>query len=184
MDDKVLEPLKYYKGQGKQEHRDNIDAYLNALVEKSGVDTDANRQTMEKWKKEQEEISNLSKVLRKFKLFRALLIIGIVVGAILFIASFSTFQDSVFKGILLLLLGAGAIGGSIWALVKKVNPVIKNTLAIRQEHLDEAKRLEDEGWAQMQALNSLFTDEDAVRLIEKTLPDLFAASIISSACFV
>lgn len=171
MDDKVLEPLKYYDRQGEQEHYDNITSYLQNLVDKSGVDIDANHQTIEAWKKEQEEISALSKILKKFKTFRILLILGIIIGAVLFISSFSTFSNSVFGGIIMLLLGGGAVAGSIYLMVKKVNPVIKDTNKVRDEHLAEAKRLEDEGWAQMMNLNNLFSDYDAVRLIEKTLPD-------------
>lgn len=171
MDDKVLEPVKYYERQGEQEHLDNINAHFNGIVEKSGVDIEANRQTVERWKKEQEEIDSLLKVLKKFKTFRTFLIIGIVIGAILTLSSFGQFSESVGLGILLLLLGVGAIVGSIMIIVKKVNPVIKDTDKVRQEHLEEAQRLKNEGWAQMNNLNSLFTDEDCVRLIEKTLPN-------------
>lgn len=171
MDDKVLEPVKYYERQGEQEHLDNINAYFNSLVDKSGVNIEANHQTVEKWKKEQEEIASISKYLKKFKTFRTLLIIGIVIGGILTISSFGQFSDSVGLGILLLILGIAAIVGSIIVMVKKVNPVIKNTEKVHQEHLEEAKKLENEGWAQMNDLNNLFSDEDCVRLIEKTLPD-------------
>lgn len=171
MDDKLLEPLKYYEEQGKQEHRDNIESHLNSLVEQSGVNLDENRATMEKWKEEQKKISELSKVLSKFKLFRALLIIGIIVGVVLGISGFGKFSESVGLGILFVILGAGLIAGGIFLLVKKVNPVIKNTNIVLDEHKAEALKLENEGWAQMQALNDLFTDDDALRLIEKTLPD-------------
>lgn len=171
MDDKVLEPLKYYDRQGEQEHSDNITSYLQSLVDKSGVDIDANRQTMAAWKREQETIASLSKVLRKFKRLRGLLIFSIIVGAILAIAGVATLGASTKTGILLLLAGAGITVGSILLLVKKVKPVIKDTDRVREEHIAEAQRLENEGWAQMQGLNDLFSDEDCVRLIEKTLPD-------------
>ena len=171
MDDKVLEPVKYYERQGEQEHLDNINEYFGVLVEKSGVDLAANKKTVEKWKKEQEEINILSKILKKFKIFRVLLIIGIVIGAIITISSFGKFGESAGSGIVTLLLGLGVLVGSIIVMVKKVNPVIKDTDRIRNEHLEEAKRLENEGWAQLQPLNDLFTNEDSVRLIEKTLPE-------------
>lgn len=171
MDDKVLEPVKYYERQGKQEHLDNINAHFDALVETSGVDIEANRQTVEKWKSEQEVIASLSKVLKKFKIFRILLIVGIVFGAILTISSFGQFEVSVLSGIIMLILGAGAVIGCTMLMLKKVNPVIKDTDKVLQDHLAVAKQLENEGWAQMQSLNDLFTDDDCVRLIEKTLPD-------------
>lgn len=171
MDDKLLEPLKYYKGQGKDEHHGNVEAHFNKLVETSKVNVEENQKTVKEWEEKQEEIGTLSKIIGKFKIFRALLILGIIVGAILTIVSFGQFSDSVVVGILLLVLGLGAFIASITVMVKKVNPVIKNTDMVRQERIAEADELEKEGWAQMQALNDLFTDEDACRLIEKTLPD-------------
>ena len=109
--------------------------------------------------------------MKKFKIYRALLIIGIVIGAIITFSSFGQFGSSIGLAIIMLIIGVGAVIGSIMLMVKKVNPVIKDTSNVRQEHLDEAKNLENEGWNQMNNLNNLFTDEDCVRLIEKTLPD-------------
>ena len=95
MDDKLLEPLKYYEERGKQEHRDNIETHLNGLVEKSGVNIEENRLTMDKWKVEQQKIADLSKQMKKFKRLRGLLIFGIVVGAILLVVSFTQFSESI-----------------------------------------------------------------------------------------
>lgn len=172
MDDKLLEPLKYYEGQGKQEHHDNIEAHLNKLVEQSGVNLEENRATVSKWQQEQKKISELSKVISKFKTIRGLLIAAIVIGAILLIASFGVLGDSGdSSGIALLVIGIIAIIVPIIVIVKKINPILKNTNAVLDEHQQKAKQLENEGWAQMSALNNLFTDDDAVRLMEKTLPD-------------
>ena len=171
MDDKILEPVKYYERQGEKEHLDNIKDHFNGLVERSGIDIEANRKTVEKWKKQQEEIASLSKKLKTFKIFRILLIIGIIVATILIFSSFSQFSELVGIGILLLSLGVGALVCSIMVMIKKVIPVIKDTNKVRQEHMEESKKLEKEGWAQMNNLNNLFTDEDCIRLIEKTLPD-------------
>ena len=50
MDEKLMEPLKYYEEQGKEEHLENIKAHLDSLVTESGVDLEANRATVAKWK--------------------------------------------------------------------------------------------------------------------------------------
>ena len=171
MDDRLLEPLKYYETQGRQEHHDNVEAYFNDLSQKSGVDIDANKETMNKWRAEQERIKDLAKALQKFKIFRVLLIVGIVIGAIMTLASFGIFGDSAESGALLLILGASAIVACSIALVKKVNPKIKNADALLQEHKLKAQNLENEGWEQMIPLNNLFSDYDVFRLVEKTLPD-------------
>ena len=170
MNENLLEPLKYYEGQGKQQHRDNVEAHFQDLVKKSGVNVEENRATMEKWKAEQQQISALSKIISRFKLYRTLLIVAIVVSAILALVSIAVFYNSLKLGALL--LGIGVVGILLSAIViaKKMNPVIKNTDSVRQEHIKKANALESDGWEQMRALNNLFSDKDAVRLIEKTLP--------------
>lgn len=170
MDDRLIEPLKYYEDQGRSEHESNVKDYFNSLIESSGVNIEENRATMERWKEEQAEIADVSKKISKFKLFKALICIGSVIGAILAIVGISQFGSSVGVGILLLILGVGAVVSAVLALVKKINPVLKDMDKILQEHKKAAGELEEQGWQQMSALNSLFTDEDAVRLVEKTLP--------------
>lgn len=171
MDNSVLEPLKYYESQGKQTHADNIEAHLKQLIEKSGVDVDANSQTIKKWKKEQDEIFKLSKIIKKFKLFRTLLILAIIIGSITALVSIAYFSQDVITALILLAIGIVFIVVPIIVIVKKIKPVIKGTEKVKQQHVEESKKLENEGWGQMQSLNDLFTDEDAVNLIEKTLPE-------------
>ena len=171
MDDRLLEPLKFYEEQGKQEHHDNVESHFNNLVEVSKVDVDANRETMLKWKEEQKKIAELSKLLSKFKAFRGLLIFGIVMSVLLALISFGFFGDAVETGLILLAFGVVGLVVCILLLKKKVKPVIKSTDNFLTQHKEEAKKLENEGWAQMQPLNALFTDYDAVSLLEKTLPD-------------
>lgn len=171
MDDKVLEPVKYYENQGKAEHLENINNYFDELVQKSNVNVEENHSSIANWKKKQEEVDAISKVIRKFKFLRVLLIIGIVVGGILSAVGGATISESTGIGILLILVGILFIVGAILLMVKKVNPVLKDNERIKQEYLNEMKKLENEAWAQMQPLNDLFSNRDAINLIEKTLPD-------------
>ena len=87
------------------------------------------------------------------------------------LASIGAFADSAGLGTLLLSLGIALTAVSIIVIFKKINPVIKSMDKILGEKIQEAKKLEDKGWAEMQPLNALFTDYDSVRLVEKTLPE-------------
>ena len=114
----------------------------------------------------------MAKIISKFKLFRGLLITGIIVGVVLSIISFSQFSETVWLGILLIVAGVGAIATSIYFLVKKVNPVIKDTNAKKNEHIEVANQIKSRAFEQMAPLNALFTDEDALRLVEQTIPEI------------
>lgn len=171
MDDRLLDPSKFYNDQGKEEHRRNVEEHLEALVKKSAVDTEQNRLTMEKLKKKQAELSSLAKALSGFKVLRALLIFGIIVGGAMAAISLLFIEQSTAVSVLVMLCGLGILILSVLLLIKKVNPKIKGTDSTIAQKNAEIKRLEDEGYAQMAGLNSLFTDDDAFRLFEKTLPD-------------
>ena len=171
MDEKLMEPLKYYEEQGKEEHLENIKAHLDSLVTESGVDLEANRATVAKWKEEQATIKDLSRVLAKFKAFRTLLIIALLAGIGAVIGGIYTFGDDILTGVILLVAGLAVGIVSLMVVIKKVNPVIRDTDKVLQEHKATAAALEKEGWEQLSALNALFTDEDVYRLVEKTLPD-------------
>ena len=171
MHELLIEPLKYYETVGKATHEQNAIQHFNDLLGKSGVNVEENRETVKKYNAELDVIKDLSKVLSKFKLYRVLLVIGIIAGVVLLITSFTQFSESFFGGFLLLLLGGGLIGGGIYLLVKKVNPKIKSTNAVKAEHEAVANDIQQQAWAQMAPLNSLFRDDDAVRLIEKTIPE-------------
>jgi hypothetical protein len=71
----------------------------------------------------------------------------------------------------MLLCSLLAIVGLLWLLLKKVNPVLKDNERLKKDCLVEISKLEAEGWNQMQNLNDLFTNDDAINLVEKTLPD-------------
>ena len=171
MNDQLLEPLKYYDTMGKQAHEENTRQHFDDLLKKSGVDAEENRRTVKEYNEKVEEINDLSKILSRFKFFKVMLIIAAIVGGIMVIASFGTFSDSVFKGILLLLFGGGVIAGAIYLLIKKVNPKIKDTDAVKAERVRESEEILQRAWDQMNPLNALFTDYDTLRIIEKTIPE-------------
>lgn len=168
----LLEPVKYYNTTGKQAHLDNTTAYFDELLAKSQIDVEANRQTVREFNAQNEIIKNLDKELRKYRIIKGFLIFGIILGVILAIASFAMFSEyETGSGVLLLLLGGGLLGGCIWGIKKKINPKIKDTSKVRDEHRAKANELLAIAEAQVAPLNALFNDTDTFRLIEKTIPD-------------
>ena len=165
MDDLIYEPQKFYETEGRQKHHDNAMAYFDKLVERSGMNVEENRETVKKYKEVLEEIQGLKKKIGKYSFLRVLAIIGIIVGIIMLIAGFN-------NGIWMVFVGIAAIIGCIFAIVKKLNPILKNFNQIVAERQKVADDYLAQANAQMEALNSLFDDTDTKNLMEQTLPGL------------
>ena len=171
MHELLLEPLKYYDSVGKNTHEQNAKAHFASLVSKSRVNIEENRATVKRYNAELEVIDGLTKIISKFKTFKLLLIIAIIIGIILSIFSFSQFSQSTTNGILFLSIGLILVVVSVILLINKVNPKIKDTDAVRDEHVRKSEMILNEAWEQMAPLNALFRDDDALRLVEKTIPE-------------
>ena len=168
MDDLLFEPLKFYEQTGKTTHEQNTTQYFDDLVATSGINVEENRATVAAYKKELENIQQVEKKISKYKTYRTLLIIGIIIGAILLICSFGQFEYAPGKGVILLLLGIAMVAGFIYLMVAKVNPLIKNSNAYRDSLQEKANQLLEQANAQMAPLNALFDNVDTFRLMEKT----------------
>ena len=146
MNSMIYNPLEEFDAKFKKLHLDNTKKYLEELVRQSGVNIEANRQTV----KEHNELKeNLSKIKKKFNLWRFLRVLMII-------------------SLVLIPL-----------VIIKITPKIK---ALRSE-IEEADKKIEELFAlaqrQMAPLNSLFTDRDALKIIESTIPMLSFAPCFS-----
>lgn len=165
MNEHLLEPLKAYESRLGQQHRDNTSAYFERLLKESRVDVAQNRATVKKYDAEQAIIAKLNKRISKYKIFRVLLIIACVIGAVMAIAGI------VLPHLTVGLIGAGVVVVSLLLIFLKINPVLKDVNAILPQHLAKAEALLAEANAQMAPLNALFDNTDAFRLIEQTIPE-------------
>ena len=172
MNDHLLEPLKFYKTVGKKLHEENAEQFFEQLLARSGVNVEQNRATAKAYRDELDRVNAVSKQISKYKALRILLIVGIVTGAGLAIASIPQFQAS--TGLALGLLGGGVALALICLLllITKINPTIKSATEQKEKHEKKAQELWDEAKAQMAPLNALFGDTDALTLIKKTVPEL------------
>ncbi|MBQ9704109.1 MAG: hypothetical protein IJV68_06155, partial [Clostridia bacterium] len=156
MNERLLEPLKYYETEGRATHEQNINAYFDNLVTKSGINVEANRTIVKEYNKENETISKIESKISKYKALRVLSIIAIVIGAILFIVGITQVSASTGLGIGLILGGIALIVLCILAIVKKINPILKQTNELLDFHRKKANELLSEAERQMAPLNALF----------------------------
>lgn len=167
-----MEPLKFYEKMGRPQHEEHTKAYFDRLLAESGVDVAANRATVQALNKENETVNSLNKRIGWFKFLRVMLIIAVVLGAVIAIASMERFGYDVQGALILLCSGLAVLGLSLFFWLAKVNPIIKNVSATRDEHCQKAAALLEEAKAQVAPLNALFEDTDTLKLIEKTVPGL------------
>ena len=143
----IYNPLEEFDGKFKNLHLDNTKKHLEELVRQSGVDIEANRKTVKEYNGLKE---HLSKIKRKFNLWRFLRILMII-------------------SLVLIPL-----------VIIRITPKIK---ALRSEIEDsdkKTKELFELAQRQMAPLNSLFTDRDALKIIESTIPLISFAPCFSA----
>ena len=155
MVDDLLEPLKIYNSRLKDEHKENTIKYFDSLVEKSGIDIEANKATIKKYDDTKLEEDKVEGFLKTQYNYKTLSIFGIVILVIGIFASFS-FNLPQWGSILITIFCIlGIIGLSILmskVIGKKISE-LKNAHNLIQEAL---KKLINEGYSQMQPLNLLY----------------------------
>lgn len=133
----IFNPLEDYEKKLKAEHRAYTEAHLQALVEKSKVNIEENRETVKQYRIYLENVKNLKQKLNWLRFFRVLMCITVIL---------------------------------IPLVILKMTPKIR---ALREEIANadqKAQELLNLAYKQMQPLNDLFRLQDALELIEKTVP--------------
>jgi hypothetical protein len=173
MNDLIMEPLKYYDEQAQEEHRNNAVSFFEDLVKKSGVDVEANHKTVKEYNDQLSLIDKIGSKLSKFRGLRIFLVIAFIVGIVVAIGGIVQMTEGAVwpTGVLMLLIGLVVGGLSFYFWIWKVNPIIKDSNAVLEEHKQKADALLSEAYAQMAQLNSLFDDTDVFRVFEKTIPE-------------
>jgi hypothetical protein len=180
-----FQPLDEYEKIYKELHQKNVSGFFEKLVAESGINEEENRKTVSVIHKLQSELDVENKSLRK-AYFRQILLIFLVVVCVLgFIGSIMVLsgwanefiaQNDLDFGVLnkisllVFILAVSFAGWSIFVIVKKIAPKIKE-LKANIANLD--KRLQpiiEQAWQQMIPLNSLFEQRMSSRLMEETYP--------------
>jgi len=172
MNDRLLEPLKYYETEGKAKHEENVKAFLDGLIARSGLNVEENRATVKKYYTEKGTADKLSKKARRLKFLRVLLIITAIAGGLTALLTTGAYAESVGLGLGLTLGGIGLLVLSLALIFSKINPTLKQLNEIINTHLAKANEHYAAAEAQMAPLNALFDERDTVTLLETTLPEI------------
>ena len=147
--DELFEPIPLYRDDLRERHAKAAQDLFDELVEKSGVDPDANAATIAGLRRLEAALANAQARLRRWSAFRTFLL---VVGWLLAI---------VLVGILILLL----VKAKVTPKVAQCQAAVDNLQARRDEKDLEA-------WAQMAPLNRLFDWQMPARLVHQVAPIL------------
>ena len=164
----LLEPLKFYDKEGKTTHERNAHEHFDMLVKKSSINVEENRKTAELFRKQDFLAESVNKKLERQKALRGFLIFLIilsVIGGI--VLGYSLMGSAQILAIAFCVVVAVV---SLFVIIFVVNKKIKNTKEIyikKKAIANETKCLAER---QMAGLNALFSENDTISLIEKTLP--------------
>lgn len=137
MNSMIFNPLAEYESKFKDLHSSNTTKLFDELVQKSGINIEENRKTVKEYTTLSE---NLSKIKKKYNLWRFLRVIMIIT----------------------LIL--------IPLVIIKITPKIQALRTEIKEADQKIQALYDRAMQQVAPLNNLFTDRDALKIIEDTLP--------------
>lgn len=133
----IYDPLEEFDSKYKNLHVENLNAFFDELVTRSGVDIEQNRATVRMYIHYTENSVKIQRKLNWLRFLRVIMILTILLIPIV-----------------------------IW----KITPIIRNLRADVKQSQDKANALFAEATEQMRPLNALFTADDALNLIEKTIP--------------
>ena len=137
MDHIIFNPVESYHTQLQKLHAGNTDAFFQELVQRSGINIEENRQTVQQYEQCLTAFGTLKKKRNLLRFLRVLMCITVLL---------------------------------IPVVIFKLTPKIR-ALKEEMDTLDaRAKELLELANRQMSPLNALFTDKDALRIIESVLP--------------
>lgn len=172
-DDFLLDTYKSYKSKYQPLHKENTIKYFEELTKKSNVDIEANKKTCTKYYAVLENIKKLDKEVNNKKSIKALIIflnILFLITGITFLVFGIKGSVHISMGIILFILSIAFLIFGIIYIKKKINAQVKNLKDKIAKFNDEANKLKNEAYAQMDPLNSLYDWNIASELFEKTIP--------------
>lgn len=171
--DTIFEPLEYYRDTGKAAHKENINEYFEQLLSKSGVNVEENRATVKKYRERLAAVQKLERELGKLRAARtASVVLTVVVTVIMLIVAYmnTSWQMPLRITAVLVPLAVGVIVSTI--VFRTTKDKIKTLEEKKCKESEIAKKYLDEAGSQMAPLNELFSDLDAQKLVEKTMPQI------------
>lgn len=172
MDEALLTPFDSYNSYYKELHKQNVSMYFEGLVDKTGVDRDANKKTITDIAGKKKEIEELKKQRRGRNFLKILVILGMVVIPLLALVFWILFIYGYVK-LVLPLIPTIALFPAYFLFI-----IALRKLRVRVNSFNEKiAKLESElnalvelSWKQMEALNKSYDWSMAAQLVNKTIP--------------
>lgn len=175
----LLEPRKAYETILKEEHRKHAEEYFDRLVAASGVDENANRETVEQYNDYIRQSSQAGEIRAKKKKLEGFLvamgIVLIVIAVVMFIIfapnqeNFDPWMFPVLGIVVPIILIAGGITFFVMNGIK-VAPIIRNQESMIARLNAAANEQKNIGYQQLQPLNQQYTWNMHVDIVNETVP--------------
>lgn len=170
--EEILCPVDMYRDKLKEAHRKNVSEAFEELVKRSGVDEEANAALVSVIRKLEKDISDLGAKLLRWRIFRWLLIlislIGAVVGVLYLIPRFGGEDFGVTP------LAGAAGGASAVCALALIFSLCNGRIREFKSRMDELKSVLDQklqaAWEMMEPLNRLYRWDTVSALVMKVLP--------------
>lgn len=171
MNHKIMDPLEYYNTSGAADLQKNAVEFFDGLLAKSGIDEEANRAAVEAYENAHAQCEQDRDARNRygFYAFWAFFMIG---GGVVCICMFETSWWFVLLGAVLCALGGAWFGCKLHPALKIRNEKLQGSEQQAQELLQQAK-------AQLEPLEDLFSPQDGLALIQKTVPEFVFHDIFS-----
>ena len=171
-DSMLLTPLDGYNKEYKNRHKENVSMYFEGLVDKAGVDRDANKKTIIDIAGKKKEIEELEKKNRGNGFLKFLLIFALVALSITSIVLWYFFAKQRIKIASPIIITSITIVAYVIFiyLIRRISRKMKdinNKLAKLKAELDDLIKL---SWEQMAKLNKMYDWSMAAYLVNKTIP--------------
>ncbi|MBQ8885026.1 MAG: hypothetical protein IJY62_01445 [Clostridia bacterium] len=170
MREPIFDPLEFYLREGKARHERNVAERFSEFSARASIDEAENERTVHSLQIKKKEAEAVARKAQGVKRARRFGILGII--AAFFIAVFAlnkaSMSSAAFSACVFLSLAASIF--LIVFLCVKLRKRLKNVSEQYARIRGEADELETKAFEQVASLNVQFTDEDSLRLIEKSLP--------------
>lgn len=170
MENLILEPLKFYEQVGKSSIENNAKAKFDELVKQSGIDVEANRRTAKEYREQATKANKTAKKIKGNKVFRVFMIIFAILGILAVAVGFFALEETA-KAIVII-VGAVIAILCVLLIFIVINKNIKKLKKIYEEYKQKADTLFGIANGQMEYLNSLFSEDDTLELVQKSFPNL------------
>ena len=167
----LIEPLKYFDD-ARQRHNGSVTERFESLVNQSGIDVEANRDTAAKYRAKLGEIDVISAKIRKYEIIFWLLITAAAAFVIASIALAPDSSTDIGIKTTVVILAVISVITVIMVNVKILRPRIKSAENVKANLISQSEEILAVANEQMAPLNALFDPADTRRLIEKTMPEL------------